>query len=153
MDVKPVKKHKTAGCFLLRDRSGITEVLLIYKKWPGRTEGWLPPKGHIEHGESRRQTALRETTEETGYSDIKILSFIKTARFRYDWDDGFIHDKTVYWYAARILSDTNRGLQLTPAEQQNTFGQEWFEVHEALKKLLFDDEREALQELIKRLGL
>ena len=39
---------------------------------------WRIPKGHIEPGESAEQAALREVTEETGYSDLEVLADLGT---------------------------------------------------------------------------
>jgi 8-oxo-dGTP pyrophosphatase MutT (NUDIX family) len=43
--------------------SGRLEVALITRRTGGR---WIVPKGHVEPGESPRQSALREAAEEAG---------------------------------------------------------------------------------------
>ena len=45
------------------------EVALVYRK---RHDDWSLPKGHIEEGETREETALREVKEETGL-DARIV--------------------------------------------------------------------------------
>ena len=42
------------------------KILLLYKNYRNRYEGWVLPKGTVEKGEEFPQTALREVGEETG---------------------------------------------------------------------------------------
>ena len=42
------------------------KILLLYKNFRNRYEGWVLPKGTIERGETYQETALREVKEETG---------------------------------------------------------------------------------------
>lgn len=57
---------KKAGCFLIRKES--REVAVIYRK---RQNDYSFPKGHVEEGETLKQTAVREVAEET-----KRIAFI-----------------------------------------------------------------------------
>lgn len=60
----------SAGVLLFRQRSGITEVLLIKPGgpfWRKKNAGaWMIPKGMVEAGEQPAEAALREFEEETG---------------------------------------------------------------------------------------
>ena len=67
-----MKKSITAGCLVFKIFEGELKVLLV------RSFGknyWECPKGHNEFGESLRETAIRETFEESGFkaSIIKQL--------------------------------------------------------------------------------
>ena len=42
------------------------KILLLYKNYRNRYEGWVLPKGTVELGEEYKETALREVKEETG---------------------------------------------------------------------------------------
>ena len=44
------------------------KILLLYKSYKNRYDGWVLPKGTVEQGETHEQTALREVKEETGLS-------------------------------------------------------------------------------------
>lgn len=60
--------EKSCGAIVFRKYHGNTELLLITHSAGGH---WSFPKGHVEAGETERQTALREVMEET-HIDIDL---------------------------------------------------------------------------------
>ena len=42
------------------------KILVLYKNYRNKYEGWVLPKGTVEAGEEFKETALREVKEETG---------------------------------------------------------------------------------------
>ena len=48
------------------------KILLLYKNYKNKYEGWVLPKGTVEPGEDYKDTAVREVKEETG-ADATIL--------------------------------------------------------------------------------
>ena len=42
------------------------KILLLYKNYKNKYEGWVLPKGTVEQGEEFKETALREVLEESG---------------------------------------------------------------------------------------
>ncbi len=71
----PVRAYPSAGGVV--DDAQVERVLTLQR--PGRTgpDGRMEvrlPKGHIEAGESREQTAIREVHEEAGLSGLKVLA-------------------------------------------------------------------------------
>lgn len=61
--------ESSCGAVIYRQFNGETRYLLIKNK---RSAHWGFPKGHIEAGESQKDTALREVLEETGLK-IQII--------------------------------------------------------------------------------
>jgi len=60
-----MKYEKSCGALVYRRTEAGYELLMIRHKFG---DHWSFPKGHVEHGESERQTAQREVKEETGVS-------------------------------------------------------------------------------------
>ena len=66
-------REKSAGAIIFRKENGVNYYLLLHY-FSGH---WEFPKGHIEKGESEEETLKRETFEETGINDIKIIPGFK----------------------------------------------------------------------------
>jgi predicted NUDIX family NTP pyrophosphohydrolase len=67
-----VSRKESAGLLLFRRRNGELEVLLAHPGgpfWKDRDDGaWTIPKGGIHPGEQPIDSAIREFTEETGFT-------------------------------------------------------------------------------------
>lgn len=57
------------------------KILLLYKNYRNKYEGWVLPKGTVEKGEEFKETALREVLEESGAKAtiINILAKVPIA--------------------------------------------------------------------------
>lgn len=62
-------EEKSCGALVYRTKQEGVEILLLKHRFGGH---WSFPKGHVEHGETECETALREVKEETGL-DIELL--------------------------------------------------------------------------------
>ena len=58
--------HKSCGVLVYRDENGVREYLLALQIG----DNWSVPKGHMEAGETEKETALRELFEETGLTAV-----------------------------------------------------------------------------------
>ena len=72
------------------------KILLLYKNYRNRYEGWVLPKGTVEPGETHEMTALREVHEETGVR-AKIVEYIGKSEYTFNAQAEVI-EKSVHWY-------------------------------------------------------
>lgn len=61
------------GVIALHQSDSATEVLLVHQRSHRGEQFWTFPKGHMESGETKEQTALRELAEETGVAEISLI--------------------------------------------------------------------------------
>lgn len=66
-----IKVEKSCGIILVLRRENDENRFLILRQ-NNDTESWSFPKGHIEEGETLKETALRELKEETGIIKVKF---------------------------------------------------------------------------------
>jgi 8-oxo-dGTP pyrophosphatase MutT (NUDIX family) len=59
---------------------------------------WDLPKGKMEKGESREESAVREIEEETGLKDVKLMQFINTTYHIYVERNGEKILKCTHWF-------------------------------------------------------
>ena len=52
------------------------KILLLYKSYKNKYEGWVLPKGTVEAGEEYKDTATREVLEETGVH-ASIIKYVQ----------------------------------------------------------------------------
>lgn len=93
---------------------------------------WDFPKGHMEEGETEKQTALREVKEETNI-DIDIL---EDYRYESHYSPKENVEKTVIFFLAKSKSDK---LVKQDAEIANIG---WFSYKEALDIITYDNAKE-----------
>ena len=72
------------------------KILLLYKNYRNRYEGWVLPKGTVEEGENFETTALREVKEETGVS-AHIVEYIGKSEYTFNAQAELV-DKSVHWF-------------------------------------------------------
>ncbi len=129
--IREILREPTAGGVIFRRnlKTKEVEILLIQDA----KDRWTIPKGHIEEGESARQTARREIQEETGLQEMKVLNFLGKINFRYRRVTSLVL-MTTEIFLVRALGDTDK---LQPEEWMN--GIKWFPVAEAVDKIEYED--------------
>ncbi len=99
---------------------------------------WDFPKGLIAEGESERQTAEREVSEETGLSEFSFIeSFRETLKIFYKYQADFINKTVVYFLSKATSDDVHVSLEHTDFS--------WLGIEEAKRRLTFKNSREILQ--------
>jgi 8-oxo-dGTP pyrophosphatase MutT (NUDIX family) len=129
--ISEVVREPTAGGIIFRrDKDSKDVEILLIQDAKNR---WTIPKGHIEEGESSKQTAEREIREETGLQEMKILNWLGKINFRYRRQQSLVL-MTTEIFLVQAQGDTN---DLKPEEWMN--GIKWFPAAEALDKIEYED--------------
>lgn len=105
------------------------EILLIQDS----KNRWTIPKGHIEHGETAKQTAVREIGEESGLTKVQVLTWLGKIHFKYRRLDKLVL-MTTQIYLVRSLDDTE-----IPTKEKWMNGIKWFKFSDALDAIEYED--------------
>ncbi len=128
--IQEIVREPTAGGIVFRrnDKEQV-EILLIQDA----KDRWTIPKGHIEEGETAKQTAAREIGEEAGLKEVDVLDWLGKIHFRYRRVDKLVL-MTTQIYLVRAKGDTNA---IQKEEWMN--GIQWFSFHDALDVIEYED--------------
>ena len=94
------------------------------------------PKGHVETGEKPQTAALRETREESGYTDLVVVGDLGTQIVEFSHKGRHVIRAERYFLMALDGSSSARG----GGEEQ--FEPTWLAWEEAVTELTFEAERE-----------
>ena len=128
-----MREQKSTGIVLFRNDSGKNEFLLL--NYP---QGhWDFIKGKVEEGETPHETALRETKEETGISDIEFIDgFEESVEYDFRFKNEDIHKKVIFFLAKTSEKKINL------SHEHSDFV--WLEYDDALKKTTFRNAKNVL---------
>ena len=128
--IQEIVREPTAGGIVFRrNEKGQIEILLIQDA----KDRWTIPKGHIEEGETAKQTARREIGEEAGLHEVDVLDWLGKIHFRYRRIDKLVL-MTTQIYLVRAKGDTDA---IQKEEWMN--GIKWFSFHDALDAIEYED--------------
>ncbi|MCR4585788.1 MAG: NUDIX hydrolase [Lachnospiraceae bacterium] len=114
------------------------KILLLYKNYRKRYEGWVLPKGTVEKGETYPHTALREVREESG-AKAKIVEYIGKSGYTFTVPEDTV-DKEVHWYLMKSDSYYSK-----PQREEFFMDSGYYKFHEAYHLLKFANEKEIVE--------
>ena len=114
------------------------KVLLLYKNYKNKYEGWVLPKGTVEYGEQHEETAVREVREETGVI-AHIVKYVGTSRYTFNTPQNTVQ-KDVHWYL--MMSDSYYS---KPQREEFFMDSGYYKFHEAYHLLKFANEKQILE--------
>lgn len=114
------------------------KILVLYKNYKNKYEGWVLPKGTVEPGEEYRETALREVKEETGVSAL-IIKYIGKSKYSFHIPQDTV-EKEVHWYL--MMSDSYAS---KPQREEYFVDSGYYKFHEAYHLLKFSNEKQILE--------
>lgn len=136
-----MKKEYSAGIVVF-SQDDVREYLLLHYA----SGHWDFAKGHMEKGETKEETAMRELQEEAGISAEIIPGFQDT--FDYFFKSAQSHElihKTVYFFAGRTAQK-----RITLSHEH--IGYEWLPYKQALERLTYKNAQQLLKEVEKFLN-
>lgn len=114
------------------------KILLLYKNFRNKYEGWVLPKGTVEEGETHEQTALREVEEEAGIA-ADIVQYVDRSEYTFTVPEGMV-SKSVYWYLMTTDSYFSK-----PQREEYFMDSGFYKYHEAYHLLKFANEKQILE--------
>jgi 8-oxo-dGTP pyrophosphatase MutT (NUDIX family) len=137
---RPIVAELAAGAVVVHRESG--QVVLLYHRTQDR---WALPKGHVDPGESLRQTALREVREETGLADVELDDEIAEVSYRFYNPDRALNIEKVSVYFLGFTSE--RDLRPEPIFSKA----EWVDLPDAIRRVPYETDRHVLSRAGERL--
>lgn len=129
--IQEVVREPTAGGIVFRTNREQNDIdILLIQDSKGR---WTIPKGHIEPGETAKQTAIREIGEESGLFHIQVLAWLGKIHFQYRRIDKLVL-MTTQIYLVRAMDDAE-----IPTKEQWMKGIKWFKFNDAIEAIEYED--------------
>jgi len=128
-----MKEEVSAGVILFNDLDKRKFLLLNYP-----SKHWDFVKGKMEKGETPHETAIRETKEETGISDIEFIDgFEEEIEYYFYAENQEIHKKVIFF-----LGKTST-IKITLSHEHLDFI--WLEFDNALNKTTYENAKNLLK--------
>ena len=114
------------------------KVLVLYKNYRNKYEGWVLPKGTVEEGEEYKETALREVKEESGVT-ARIIQYVGKSSYTFNTPADQV-DKDVHWFLM-----TTDSYHSKPQKEEYFVDSGFYKFHEAYHLLKFANEKAILE--------
>lgn len=134
-------EETSAGVVLFRRENSKNLFLLL--NYP--SGHWDFVKGKMEEGETTHQTAIRETREETGITDIVFLDdFEEWIKYNFQYHGELVNKKVVFF-----LAETKTEQVIISHEHLDYI---WADYETAMEKTTFDNAKSILTKSKELLG-
>lgn len=110
------------------------KICLVFQKRDDWVTGWAIPKGKIKEEESAEEAALREVSEETGLSEVKLVRRLGEIIRP---ESGSNRTKHISVFLLETGSAGGSG---------GEFETKWFSISEAVESAFFKEEAEFIKE-------
>lgn len=133
----PIVHYAAAGGIIIDE-----EMLLVLDR-PKRNEVRLP-KGHVEPGEDAAAAALRETAEESGYCDLRIVADLGSQVVEFEYEGKHIV-RTEHYF---LMALNSKRKVRRSAKDRAQFNVLWLSLNQAVSRLTFAAEQREAQNAI-----
>jgi ADP-ribose pyrophosphatase len=136
----------SCGAVIFKDFGGAPKFLLV-RSWHGK---WGFAKGHIEAGESEKETALREIREETGLREIEFIDGFRVEESYMitgtrGASKGLPTQKTAIYFLCKTCGEPS----LEPNDE--IIETKWFNSEDAFAALRFDGHKRMFEQALAAL--
>jgi len=143
---KRLKRRFSAGGVVFRRKAEGFEILLLrWRNYRGKLE-WCLPKGTIEETDNKK-TALREITEETGLTRLKIRD--KLGKFQYFYKESWAEGDLIFKEVIMYLVEAEGEEEIVPQKEEGFVGGGWFSPEEAVQKVSYKNSQAIIRKAIK----
>ncbi len=107
---------------------------------------WGFPKGHLKDGEAADVAAARETAEETGLNDLRVIEQLDTIKWRFQWRGQLVH-KTCHFFL--MESETE---ETSPQLAEGITACRWTSFERAHELIAYANARDVLRQARERVA-
>jgi 8-oxo-dGTP pyrophosphatase MutT (NUDIX family) len=134
-------EETSAGIVLFRKEE--SKILFLLLHYP--SGHWDFVKGKMEQGESTHQTAIRETKEETGITDITFVeNFEEWIQYNFKYQGELVQKKVVFFLAETKTKEVKISHEHS--------GYTWMDYNSSMEKTTFDNAKTVLTKAEKLLS-
>ena len=134
-------EETSAGIVLFRKEE--SKILFLLLHYP--SGHWDFVKGKMEQGESTHQTAIRETKEETGITDITFIeNFEEWIEYNFKYQGELVQKKVVFFLAETKTKEIKISHEHS--------GYTWMDYNSSMEKTTFDNAKTVLTKAQKLLS-